>query len=48
MEIDAFGDFLCWFPDATARLKRRSPVEDDGLKVSDDRIKRWNAARRDA
>jgi hypothetical protein len=32
--IGAFGDFLCWVPDAAARLKGRSPVEDDGLKVS--------------
>ncbi len=33
-KFDAFGDVLCWFPDAAARLKRRSPVEDDGAKVS--------------
>jgi hypothetical protein len=30
MNIDAFGGFLCWVPDAAARQKRRSPVEDDG------------------
>jgi hypothetical protein len=34
IDIDASGDFFCWVPDAAARLKGRSPVEDDGLKVS--------------
>jgi hypothetical protein len=29
--LDAFGDFLCWVPDAAQRLKRRSPVEDDDV-----------------
>ena len=34
IEIDAFGGFLCWIPDAAARLKRRSPIEDDEWNVS--------------
>ena len=34
MHIDAFGGFLCWVPDAAARLKRRSAVEDDAWNVS--------------
>ena len=34
IDIDAFGDILCWVPDAATRQKRRSPVEDDEFMVS--------------